>query len=94
MHLARCDGAAAPPRVSARVCGDPGIAFVHQPKQKKENTMKNEKKTRTKIENLKAVEGSVGHEEMSAGELRLVTGGLARLPEVSSSTVNCDVDCD
>ena len=56
--------------------------------------MKNEKKTRIKIENLKAAQGAVEHKEMSASDLRLVTGGLARLPEVSSCTFDCDVDCD
>jgi hypothetical protein len=54
----------------------------------------NAKKTRTNIENLKDTQGPAVDQEMSTNELRLVTGGLMRDGEVSSCTMNCDVDCD
>lgn len=56
--------------------------------------MKNQTKTRTKIENLTAAQNPAERREMSANELRLVAGGLMRLPEASSCTFDCDVDCD
>lgn len=56
--------------------------------------MKNQMKNRTKIENLEAAHGAVAHKEMSANDLRQVAGGLMRLPEASSCTMDCDVDCD
>jgi hypothetical protein len=69
------------------------IAFVNS-NRTKETPMKNQAKNRIKIENLKAAHGAVEHKEMSANDLRQVAGGLMRLPEASSCTMDCDVDCD
>ena len=58
------------------------------------NQTKNQTKNRTRIENLNATRGAVEPKEMSANDLRQVAGGLMRLPEASSCTMDCDVDCD